>query len=930
MLILSLFKPILSWNSTFLTARKTCGGGGLILAFLTFFGGLLSGPAAVAQCGPSDLNGDLNCRTLNCADQPIKIQLEKDFSNVAQDCPASAPCGDGDQFRQLFFKVRLKFTPKNANDQDLCFHLAYSMLHVGLRLQVTKLGGGPTFSHIDVPATRKCYQTGPGSNWGNTQGGTNVNVAQFDIYPAGDSAVIDFLNQNLLSPCDGDVIPFTAALCDPGNPNSGMCSFYLEFMAKVAEQSPVGSVTSSGGYGSAAVKSGSDWFVHFKVPASINLSSMQSASLGKIIIVRPPLQNQAWAAFASLVEPDKSRAKIFDQTGAFELHCSSLILDGAVQSCSQTGTVLCGSSSPFAFRLLKPENASAACPSDKTMRLGLYSSDLNVSSVTLRRLAFSVKFNLRYNAKLTSANVGSLCPSGYNAPQNACFPPLEGAGTSPCYRFTDSTFSFCFDLSNAANPYTINLGNGGGYITLTFNDIGCIDAASLTYLEMDEEGNTSVCVPRVDALPNPFALCPPQIDGRLATEADSTVEEAVVRRRYLHCSTTCPADSVVTGKDGVFGFCPCTTCTVTLITPFKNDAPLNGVSTSDLVLINKHLLGLASLSSPYKMIAADANKKGDITPFDVVELRKLILGIYTKLPVNTSWRFVLKSYVFPDPTDPFKNVFPETDTITNANGYHNSDFVAIKVGDMNGSAVAHVRPAKRPKVSVIFLSSAAKSGSILTVPVVYAGPETLEAIQLGLRFDPARLKLIGPSKGDLPAWGADNFGLTKAEKGEIRTLWFAPSSQLGPLVKPGTVLFYLSFQALQQLSDGDLPLTLDDAVLPNAAWRPDGRECEVAHDSPALKGREPKGPALRTTLRAICQPNPTSGEAALLVESDRAGRARIVLYGAFGKLIAVREVQLEKGSQRFDLPELDAQPTGIYLWSLLSEGEKTTGSLVKQ
>jgi hypothetical protein len=214
--------------------------------------------------------------------------------------------------------------------------------------------------------------------------------------------------------------------------------------------------------------------------------------------------------------------------------------------------------------------------------------------------------------------------------------------------------------------------------------------------------------------------------------------------------------------------------------------------------------------------------------------------------------------------------------------------------------------------------------------VVYAGPETLEAIQLGLRFDPAQLKLIGPSKGDLPAWGADNFGLTKVSEGEIRTLWFAPSGELGPLVKPGTVLFYLSFQALQQLSDGDLPLTLDDAVLPNAAWRPDGRECEVGHDSPALKGREPKDPALRTALRASCQPNPTSGEAALLVESDRAGRARIVLYGAFGKLIAVREVQLEKGSQRFDLPELDARPTGIYLWSLLSEGEKATGSLIKQ
>ncbi|MBK8923591.1 MAG: HYR domain-containing protein [Saprospirales bacterium] len=44
------------------------------------------------------------------------------------------------------------------------------------------------------------------------------------------------------------------------------------------------------------------------------------------------------------------------------------------------------------------------------------------------------------------------------------------------------------------------------------------------------------------------------------------------------------------------------------VTPTKDNDPLNGVSTFDLVLINKHILGLEPLSTPYKMIAADANK----------------------------------------------------------------------------------------------------------------------------------------------------------------------------------------------------------------------------------------------------------------------------------------------------------------------------------
>ncbi|MBK8425771.1 MAG: hypothetical protein IPL27_07220 [Lewinellaceae bacterium] len=91
------------------------------------------------------------------------------------------------------------------------------------------------------------------------------------------------------------------------------------------------------------------------------------------------------------------------------------------------------------------------------------------------------------------------------------------------------------------------------------------------------------------------------------------------------------------------------------LTPTKDDNPLNGVSTYDLVLIAKHILGLEPLTTPYKMIAADANRSGSITSFDIVEFRKLILGIYDELPNNTSWRFVDKTYSFPNPANPSRH-----------------------------------------------------------------------------------------------------------------------------------------------------------------------------------------------------------------------------------------------------------------------------------
>jgi len=75
---------------------------------------------------------------------------------------------------------------------------------------------------------------------------------------------------------------------------------------------------------------------------------------------------------------------------------------------------------------------------------------------------------------------------------------------------------------------------------------------------------------------------------------------------------------------------------------------LNGVTTLDLVLIQQHVLGISALDSPFKIIAADINSDERVTAIDLVELRKLILGVYTELPQNDSWRFVDATQTFAD------------------------------------------------------------------------------------------------------------------------------------------------------------------------------------------------------------------------------------------------------------------------------------------
>jgi len=126
------------------------------------------------------------------------------------------------------------------------------------------------------------------------------------------------------------------------------------------------------------------------------------------------------------------------------------------------------------------------------------------------------------------------------------------------------------------------------------------------------------------------------------------------------------------------------------VTPLKDVEYLNGVSTFDLVLINKHILGIESFDTPYKIIAADANNSKSVTTFDIAEIRKLILGIYTDLPNNTSWRFVNGDYSFPNPDNPFVPAFPESKSVADVQANQiNDDFVAMKIGDVNNSALAN-------------------------------------------------------------------------------------------------------------------------------------------------------------------------------------------------------------------------------------------------
>ena len=120
--------------------------------------------------------------------------------------------------------------------------------------------------------------------------------------------------------------------------------------------------------------------------------------------------------------------------------------------------------------------------------------------------------------------------------------------------------------------------------------------------------------------------------------------------------------------------------------PVLEGYDLTGLTTLDLVFIQRHVLGLRDLDSPYKILAADVNNSNSITAADLVDLRRLLLGKASQI-TQESWKFVRSDYDFPDNFEPWdypnQVVFEELSASKS-----DQNFIGLKVGDVNNTAFA--------------------------------------------------------------------------------------------------------------------------------------------------------------------------------------------------------------------------------------------------
>lgn len=188
---------------------------------------------------------------------------------------------------------------------------------------------------------------------------------------------------------------------------------------------------------------------------------------------------------------------------------------------------------------------------------------------------------------------------------------------------------------------------------------------------------------------------------------------------------------------------------------------MNGVSTLDLVLIQRHILQITPLNSMYKLIAADANNDGKITASDLSEIRKLILGIALEFSKNQSWRF---AWMGSDITDKPIRFIEKGDSQDGIN-----DFMAIKIGDVNGNASTDMGQGKvESRTNKVLKLSAPdidfKAANIYPIAVTADNYDMISGFQFTMALE--GLELINILPGALPI-DVDNFATFKDGRATI-------------------------------------------------------------------------------------------------------------------------------------------------------------------
>lgn len=461
---------------------------------------------------------------------------------------------------------------------------------------------------------------------------------------------------------------------------------------------------------------------------------------------------------------------------------------------------------------------------------------------------------------------------------------FDASSTDNCYPPSSLRFSFSEDPTDTCRVYNCD----------------SVGRNSVSWFVHDPDGNFSKVITTI-LVTDTDSLCTSGLRRAIGGNVH-IVEGPHFKNLTVNISSPSYQKKISTNELGHFELDGLTAGKDYMIRPYNNNAPMAGISTIDLVLIQKHLLGIQTLDSPYKIIAADVNGSKTVSAQDISELRKLILGNYSQFPNQDSWCFIPENHQFANSASPFD--FDGYIMVENMNAdVMKNDFVAVKVGDINQS----VQLAKEENIESRSISEIDVANNFIAknevTTIEFTLDESLDGFQFQLNFDPALMHYLN-FESAAEHFNSSNIGLNQVREGKIKFSWNSSGDQAGP------IKFELSFKSKSAGKVSEF-FSLEKTNFVAEAY---AQDLEISDLELNFNDVTPS-----SNLAVLHQniPNPFMEQTTILFELPESMEANLLIYTSEGKELKEIESVFKKGYNTVIIDQdLFKNKTGIYYYRL--------------
>jgi hypothetical protein len=379
------------------------------------------------------------------------------------------------------------------------------------------------------------------------------------------------------------------------------------------------------------------------------------------------------------------------------------------------------------------------------------------------------------------------------------------------------------------------------------------------------------------------------------------------------------ATNMVSSDDGTFSFGNVPACYTETLSLSKEDDHALGVTVLDMIAIQRHLLTIDPLDSPYQLIAADVNDSGEISIEDLVQIRRLILNLISSFPTNKAWHFVPEAYEFENPSEPWNESYPEGlfsyDIISQD---LNEDYIAIKTGDVTGDAANLDEEVEVRTGELVVLSTGdmiLEQGNRYNLEFKIGQSTSVEGLQIAFEYDPDMANVLGVEGITLESFSNQNIHIME-EEGIVRMVWSGNQD-----LEKGDLLFSLGIEAKKRLN-------LSEVInIAKYEMSPMFYDTELV----AL----PIGLVFHETTRKIVDfelignnPNPFASSTDIVFQLSNAREVSLVIQDVSGRLILRKKAFFEAGSHMWMIDDADLPHSGVYFYSLETENGRQTKRMI--